>query len=195
MATVAERLLTEEEFLALPEDPEGRKLELLDGRVVRMSQPGEEHARIARKLFVTLFAFVEEHQFGEVFFDVGFKLRSSPDRIVNPDVAVVLAESLAPDRDVTKAIGGGPLLAVEVVSPNDRDNEVADKVLEYLDAGTRRVWVVRPTTRTITVHRPGGTAVTLAADASLTSEDAGFSVSGFAMPVAAAFPPPPQSRA
>jgi Uma2 family endonuclease len=187
MSTVAERLLTEEEFLALPEDPEGRKLELLDGKVVRMSQPGEEHARVARNLFLFLLSFARAHRLGEVFFDLGFRLRADPDRIVNPDVAMVAPGSLRPDRDRTRTIPGPPALAVEVVSPTDRDRDIADKVLEYLEAGAQRVWVVRPTTRTVTVHRPDNTARTFHASETLTSDDAGFAIEGFALPVADVF--------
>lgn len=188
MATATtERLLTEDEFLALPEDPAGRKLELYDGRVICMSQPGEEHSDIATNVYDAMRPFVQTHGLGRVRFDAGFKIRRDPDRIVNPDVAFVAAGALSPSRDRTKAIPGAPTLAVEVVSPTDRDREVADKVLEYLDAGSGRVWVVRPTTRTVTVHRPDNTARTYHADETLTSDEAGFAAEGFSLPVAEVF--------
>jgi Uma2 family endonuclease len=84
-------------------------------------------------------------------------------------------------------IPGPPALAIEVVSPKDRDAEVQEKVLEYLSAGAERVWVVRPSTKTVTMHRPDGTARTLGIDATLTSDDAAFGVDGFALPVAGLF--------
>jgi Uma2 family endonuclease len=188
MATLTdERLLTEEEFLALPDDPLGRKMELFDGRVVYVSQPGEQHADTAANIYDAIQPFVRGHGLGRVRFDVGFKLRTEPDRIVNPDVAFVAAGSLPLDRDRTKAIPGAPTLAVEVVSPNDIDADVDGKVLEYLEAGAARVWVVRPASRTVTVHRPDHTARTYLPGEILDSDDAGFPVDGFSLAVADVF--------
>ncbi|MGH2633087.1 MAG: Uma2 family endonuclease [Tepidiformaceae bacterium] len=42
--TTAERLITVEEFYALPDPPQGGKMELVDGRVVTMSPVGRKHA-------------------------------------------------------------------------------------------------------------------------------------------------------
>jgi Uma2 family endonuclease len=47
-------------------------------------------------------------------------------------------------------------LAVEVLSPNDRFKDVADKVKEYLKAGFGLVWVVNPYWRHVHVYRPDG---------------------------------------
>jgi Uma2 family endonuclease len=44
-------------------------------------------------------------------------------------------------------------LAVEIVSPSDTAYEVHGKVMDYLDAGTRVVWVVEPGSRSDTVYR------------------------------------------
>ncbi len=49
-----------------------------------------------------------------------------------------------------------PDLAVEVVSPGDRAEEVYGKVREYLDAGARLVWVVWPRHRAVTVYTLDG---------------------------------------
>jgi Uma2 family endonuclease len=187
VASTAERLLTEDDFLDLPEDPQGRKLELLDGRVVCMPGSGEQHGEIAQNINIALWTFARTHSLGRPFMDTGFKLRSDPDRIVVPDVAFVPSASLAPDRDRTKAVPGAPRLAVEVVSPNDRDSDIAGKVLEYLEAGSERVWVVRPASNTVTVHLPDRTSRTLFGGETLTSADAGFPVEGFELPVAAIF--------
>lgn len=45
---------------------------------------------------------------------------------------------------------------MEVVSPNDRAEDVQIKVREYLDAGTHQVWVLWPRLRLVTVHERGG---------------------------------------
>jgi Uma2 family endonuclease len=186
-SAIVTALLTMEEFMDLPEDDAGRKMELCDGRVIYMSQPGDEHGRIAGNIYFVFRLFVTEQSLGIVRFDTGFLLRRDPDRVVGPDVGFMASERLQPDRDQTKAVPGAPTLAVEVVSPNDRDHDVGAKVLEYLDAGSERVWVVRPESRTVTVYRADGTAKIHHESAVLDSDDAGFPVEGFELRVADIF--------
>lgn len=77
-----------------------------------------------------------------------------------------------------------PDLAVEVVSPNDTWEEVDAKVVEWLDAGTRLVWVVAPGTRTVRIHRPvsatGGTTAMLSGDDAISGEQV---LPGFTAPI------------
>src|SRR5262245_33704883 len=54
------RPLTPEEFLALPEPPEGGKLELVDGQVVQMPPVAGDHTDIADDLLTALKAYVNE---------------------------------------------------------------------------------------------------------------------------------------
>ena len=74
-----------------------------------------------------------------------------------------------------------PALAIEIMSPDDRESDVAEKVEEYFDAGSQRVWIVRPRNKTVTVHRPGGDAHTFTSRDALSSADAGFTTDGFAL--------------
>ena len=60
-----------------------------------------------------------------------------------------------------------------MLSPDDRPAEVARKVLDYLDAGTPRVWVADPEDETVTVYRRGGSRSLTVGD-ELTADDAGF---------------------
>jgi Uma2 family endonuclease len=103
--------------------------------------------------------------------------------VVVPDVSFVELDKLDPARDIRRIPEAVPTLAVEVISPGDVDEDVAEKVAEYLAAGTARVWVVRPRLRTVTIHRDDGTIVLRQPGDTLTSDDAGFSVEGFALPV------------
>ena len=48
-----------------------------------------------------------------------------------------------------------PDFLAEIVSPSNRDPEIADKVRRYLEGGARLVWVINPRNRTVTIHRPG----------------------------------------
>ena len=78
-------------------------------------------------------------------------------------------------------------LAVEIISPTDRLTRAATKAGGYLDAGSRRVWVVNPRRRTVAVYRPDAEPRVLAVGGTLTSDDAGFEVDGFELMVDAIF--------
>jgi Uma2 family endonuclease len=73
---------------------------------------------------------------------------------------------------------GAPTLAVEVVSPNDRADDIHDRVQDYLDAGSRQVWVLWPRQRSVSVHRPDADTRELGPDATLDGGDIlpGFTV-------------------
>jgi Uma2 family endonuclease len=73
---------------------------------------------------------------------------------------------------------------VEVLLPDDRPGEVTAKVQSWLQAGCRRVWVVDPQTRTVTVYQLGKAAVVLGIGEQLTGEEV---IPGFATPVADIF--------
>ena len=78
------------------------------------------------------------------------------------DAAVFDAATVAAQpprvRGRTTLWEGVPLLAAEVISPSDEDEEIGEKVLEYLEAGVGQVWLIRPLLRTVTVHRAGDVA-------------------------------------
>ncbi|MGH7550299.1 MAG: Uma2 family endonuclease [Gemmatimonadota bacterium] len=42
---------------------------------------------------------------------------------------------------------------MEIVSPSNTVVEIHGKVMDYLDAGTRLVWVVEPVSHSVTVYR------------------------------------------
>ena len=180
--------MTAEEFYLLPEPQEGGKLELIDGNVVYEVPANGQHGTLAGVFIEELGPFARRHKLGKVVPEVGFIVSRSPDSVRAPDVAFVSREAMGgPELPTEGWVPYPPTLAIEVVSPSNLDKDVALKVEQYLQAGVPRVWVVRPTTRTVTVHLPDHSARTLLPGSALTSEDAGFSVSGFELPVATIF--------
>jgi len=77
-----------------------------------------------------------------------------------------------------------PDLAVDVVSPNDSENEIQTKVQEYQSAGVPLIWVVRPETQTVIVYRLNSKVEVLGIDDMLSGEDI---IPGFTCPVADIF--------
>jgi Uma2 family endonuclease len=97
---------------------------------------------------------VTAHNLGAVYAaETGFFISSDPDTVRAPDVAFVRQERLDEVGDVDGYWPGAPDLAVEVISPNDTYAEVEEKVLEWLEAGTRMVVVVNPRKNAVTAYR------------------------------------------
>ena len=147
-----DRVLTIDEFERLPDD-ESRS-ELVRGRLVREPPAGMDHGWLAARFAVLISLFVDRHDLGKVFTaDTGFVLSEEPPTVRAPDVAFVSRDRLPPPRE---SIGFGhlaPDLAVEIVSPSNTSLEILEKAEDYLDAGTRLVWVVEPCRRSITEYR------------------------------------------
>ena len=88
--------------------------------------------------------------------ETGFILHTNPDgrdTVRAPDVGFI-SKARIPEEGLPEGyFQGAPDLAVEVVSPGDSHQDVEQKVLDYLDAGTKLIWIVQPRMRTITVYR------------------------------------------
>src|SRR5690606_9249241 len=144
---------------------------------------GEEHGEVAGSILVALLPFVREHRLGGAGVETGHTVERDPDSVFAPDVYWTRRQE-GSDRPARGFRERAPDLAVEVKSPNDTEPDLASKVATYLEAGSQRVWVVRPGERTVTVHRPDHSATVRREGDVLTSDDAGFPVEGFELPVA-----------
>jgi Uma2 family endonuclease len=162
--------MTAEELFELPDDD--YKYELVEGGLIRMAPTGGEHGVLTVRLGRLLDEYVEAHDLGIVCgAETGFVLRRTPDTVRAPDAAFIAKDHM-PASGVPKTYWPfAPDLAVEVVSPSDRFDEVQTKVAEYLTAGTRLVWVVNPTTRTIFIYHSTRDVQALGEDDELTGED------------------------
>ncbi len=150
---VQTRLMTVEEFEQSPLNTSG--VELVRGEIsTQMSPTGAQHGEVAGVVFAALFNFAHGQKLGKVYAaETGFILSQNPATVRAPDAAFVSRERAVQQRRPEGYFEGAPDLAVEVVSPGDRDEEVQRKVMDYLEAGTKLVWIVRPRTETVTVYR------------------------------------------
>jgi Uma2 family endonuclease len=128
-----------EDFLATVD--EGTHAEWVDGEVVPMTPPTEEHARISFFVARVISEFVEWNDLGGRVFhaEVEMKLERSSRQ---PDVLYVSAENPAEYRKIF--LDGPGDLAVEVVSPDSRVRDRKDKFREYEKAGVREYWIIDP---------------------------------------------------
>jgi Uma2 family endonuclease len=181
MAASTTQTMTAEELFQAP--GLGR-CELVRGELIMMSPAGEEHGAVIMNISIRLGAHVQERALGRTYSaDTGFTIARDPDTVRAPDVSFVRAERLG-ERPGKKFFQGPPDLAVEVVSPSDRAGEVLAKVVDWLEAGCRAVWVADPETRTVTVYRSRTQIVVLTLSDELRGEDV---VPGLTIPVAQVF--------
>ena len=176
---VREGKLTAEEFYDLYAGSDGR-VDLVQGEVVRMPPVGPVHGEMEGDLGAALRAFARERHLGKVYWNTGFVL--AQDLVRGPDLAFVSAEKTAatppPDRGFWPVV---PDLVVEIVSPEDRAQDLADKISDYLEASVPLVWVVYPRRHQVYVHRLGERVEVLGPEDALEGGDV---LPGFRLPLA-----------
>ncbi len=146
-----------------------------------MSPAGFEHGDIAGRVHGHLFYFVTQSHLGTVTAaETGFQIGHNPDTVRAPDVAFIRAERV-PNVRTRGFFQGAPDLAVEVISPTDCAGELLAKVQDWLAAGCQVVWVVDPTSRTVSVYRGSGETSLLSVTDEVTAEEL---LPGFRLPVA-----------
>ena len=159
--------------------------ELVRGDLVPVTPAGREHGALAMGLGARLWAFVEAHGLGRAYAaETGYILHRDPDTVRAPDVSFVSSDREAAMGSWSGFIAGPPDLAVEVRSPDDSQAELLRKAADYLEAGSRLVWIVDPASRQVHVHRPGQATLTLFDDATL---DGGDVLLGFTLPLSLLF--------
>jgi Uma2 family endonuclease len=177
MATVAQKLITAEEFLKMPEPPDGSKQELVRGEVITMPPPGFRHGVRQGRVYRILDDYVTPRRLGRVTVESGLVTERGPDTVRGPDVAYWSAERLPLDQEPEGYPDVAADLCVEILSPSDRPGKVREKVREYCVRGVRMVWLIDPEDRNVWVYRAPEEARVLHEGATLNGEDVlpGFS--------------------
>jgi Uma2 family endonuclease len=157
IATESPGPMTTEELLVLPEDGVDRELIRGQLRERPMTRRNRRHSRGETRIAHLLESWLEtqpEPCGVVVSGEAGFRLSRNPDTTVGIDVAYVSAEIAAKEPGLA-FFEGPPVLAVEILSPSDKQEEIDEKVALYLELGVAIVWVVNPVFRTVSVYRPG----------------------------------------
>jgi Uma2 family endonuclease len=124
---------------------------------------------------------------GRVVVEMLFRIDVATDLQRRPDVAYVSYERW-PRRRRPAPKGAWnvvPDLAVEVVSENNRANEIQDKIQDYFRGGVRLVWVVYPQQSQVFVYE-SPTRINVADQEDVL--DGGEVLPGFRLPLEALFP-------
>jgi Uma2 family endonuclease len=186
MAT-ASSLMTAEELLALPDD--GIDRELIDGKLREhpMTTRGMPHCNVMANLSRILGVWLTQQARprGRLYVgDARIRVNRDPDTFVGADIAYISAELAAQTAKNATFLDGIPVLAIEILLPSDRVEEIGEKVQAYLKAGVPLGWEVNPVYEAITVHRPGMPPELFNITQELTAEP---HLKGFRVPVAEVF--------
>lgn len=144
------RLLTVEEYTALPDD--GKVTELVRGRIVEMPNPKPSHGYICLNVGSTLREYVRARRLGRVVSnDSGVITERGPDTMRGPDVAFY-SYTRVPEGPLPEGYWPAPELVFEVRSESDRWPAINAKAGEYLTAGVLVVCVLDPETESVGVY-------------------------------------------
>src|SRR5690348_4062951 len=128
-AQTSSRLLTAEEFMELPDPIQGGKMELVRGEVIQHMPASGRHGERALTIGMALRQFAQANNEGRTVGEAGFLVARNPDSVLEPDAAFYPGSRIGPGGLPEEGfIPYVPLLAVEVVSSNDRDSDVMEKV-------------------------------------------------------------------
>src|SRR4051812_14372339 len=117
--TIATSPTTAEQLWRMPKDE--MRHELVRGELFTMAPAGFDHGAVIINLSIPLATYVKKHKLGIVVgAETGFILTRDPDTVRGADIAFVRAARIPKSGRPKKFWIGGPDLAVEVLSPDDR---------------------------------------------------------------------------
>ncbi len=166
---IEKQFITADDFFEMVQEPEyaDRLVELVGGEIVDMPLPNPIHAAVLVTLSSALNNYVKQNGLGRVLGgDAPFVLERNAegrDTVRGLDIAYVSKERL-PGKLPRKPLLVAPELAVEVISPSNKAEDIEKKIQQLLIAGTKLVWIIYPDLRTVNVHSTDGSVTLLESD-------------------------------
>ncbi|OLP20438.1 hypothetical protein BST81_00020 [Leptolyngbya sp. 'hensonii'] len=156
MVQAPDKLLTLEEFLALPASDQ--RYELVNGRAVPKFQelamsPKYFHSSLTGVLFVLLSQWSENRGRSQIEWAVSL-VRQDQSWVPIPDLTYISYDRLPATWAEDAPCPVPPELAIEIISPGQSFGVMVEKATDYLASGVLRVWVVDTQAQSITVFYP-----------------------------------------
>lgn len=151
MTTTAPKT-TLQEFLKLPETKPAS--EYIDGEIVQKPMPKGRHSRLQGKLCAVINQVAEDQKIAYAFPE----LRCSfGDRSIVPDVAVFQWQQIPfhLNAEVPDNFELPPDWIIEILSPEQKPNQVIGNILHCLRHGCRLGWFIDPDDYSVLVFLPG----------------------------------------
>lgn len=147
MALAQERIYTIEDIYALPE---GRRAELIDGRIYDMAPPDRTHQKISGSLYAEIYNYIQMKKGNCEVYAAPFAVFLNKDshNYVEPDISVICDK----DKLSNRGCEGAPDWIIEIVSPSSQRMDYGVKLFKYRTAKVREYWIVNPITKTIQTY-------------------------------------------
>jgi len=121
--------------------------EYIDGRIVERNVGEVDHGDAQ----TAIAHYVRSHYKKRGWAGVAVRVQVKKTRFRIPDVTIMPGA-----KPAESIIRQPPLVAVEVLSPDDRAGDLEEKINDYLAFGIPYVWVINPETRRAYIHTPAG---------------------------------------
>lgn len=166
MSTVAAtppKVWTTEDLLAMPDD--GVERWIIRGQLrekpsefpeAKMTVRNRHHCKLTISVGATIRTWLKSQPKprGDVYGGELGVLLPGRTGTVGIDVAYAGPDVVATQDDAeTTLLDGVPTLTVEILSPNDTQIQIHEKVREYLRAGVPLVWVINPDDQSVKLYR------------------------------------------
>lgn len=131
--------------------PDGKRAELIDGKIYDMAPPNWTHQRLLGFLYHAIYNYIENNEGKCHVLPAPFAVFLNKDNVnyVEPDISVICDE----DKLDEKGCHGAPDWAIEIVSPASRRMDYYIKLFKYRSAGVKEYWIVDPMKQRVTVYQ------------------------------------------
>lgn len=177
--------MTAEDLLKLPDE---ERYELVGGKLVERGS-GSRSGWIGGRIMRLIGNHVEERGLGWVVGSgAGLQCFADPMTVRRPNVSFIRKGRFPGEQLPEGHCPIAPDLAVIVLCPDDKADEIEASLTDYLQAGVSLVWVFYPRTRSMHVYRAQGHSERLTEEDLLTGAEV---IPGFSCMVSECFPPTP----
>ncbi len=143
------KLLTLEEFLALPETKPAS--EYIDGAIIQKPMPQGKHSILQRELSFALTATFRSDKTAQAFPELRCTFGG---RSLVPDLAIFRTQHIPRESngDVANVFNLHPDWTIEILSPNQSHTKVVRNILHCIDYGTDMGWLLDPEEHCIFIY-------------------------------------------
>jgi Uma2 family endonuclease len=149
-------LMTIEQFSQM-QTADTEDYELVEGELVPLSSATPLHAGIRDLIGHLLWGYFKGNPVGKAFAEID--CRTSDDTVRRPDISIFLGDRVHQIDLTAIPVSFAPDIAVEILSPSESAMQLRRKVLDYLRAGSREVWLVDSFNREVEMRTNPGSRV------------------------------------
>lgn len=152
MVKIAEKTITLEEFLQLPETKPAS--EYIEGKISQKTMPQGKHSRLQGELITTINLLARNQLSAYAFPELRCTFGG---RSLVPDVAVLRWERIPRDanNEIANVFNNYPDWTIEILSPEQSSIKVIKNILHCLNYGCPLGWLIDPEEKSVLIYPQG----------------------------------------